>query len=84
MEHKKILDRLNRAQGQIEAIKKELHSGKGDCLSILRLHKAAHSALKKSAEAYVKEYALLCMQKGEHPDVMKETLEEVITSAFSM
>lgn len=84
--NKELIHRLNRAQGQIEAIKKSLASNDGpkDCLKTLRLLKAANNALKKFGEAYVSDHLKECIYNDVDKKEMEEGLQEVIQSAFSM
>lgn len=54
MENIELIHRLNRIQGQIEAVKKSIKiDDEKDCVKTLRLIKAANNALKKFGEAYV-------------------------------
>lgn len=84
MDTEKLIHRLSRAQGQVEAIKKILKTEEEhNCLDVLRLHKAAIQALKKSAEAYVQHYAQVCMSKKDAKE-MSVMLQEAIASAFTL
>lgn len=80
-----LIHRLNRAQGQIEAIKKNLLAGeKKDCLKTLRLLKAANNALKKFGEAYVAQHLSECLRNQTSPEEMEKGLQEVVYSAFTL
>lgn len=80
-----LIHRLNRAQGQIEALKKIVNSDQEqDCLETLRLIKAVNNALKKFGEAYVSEHLDQCIRNDVPKQQMQEGLQEVITSAFSL
>ena len=80
-----LIHRLNRAQGQIEAIKKSLATGtEKDCLKTLRLLKAANNALKKFGEAYVAQHLHECIRSGTSAEDMEKGLQEVVYSAFSL
>lgn len=80
-----LIHRLNRAQGQIEAIKKTLIAGEEkDCLKTLRLLKAANNALKKFGEAYVTQHLNECLRNQTLPEEMEKNLQEVIYSAFTL
>jgi len=80
-----LIHRLNRAQGQIEAIKKTLASGDDkDCLKTLRLLKAANNALKKFGEAYVAQHLHECIRSKVSPEEMEKGLQEVVYSAFTL
>ncbi len=85
MGNKALVNRLNRAQGQIEAIKKSLLSvEEKDCLTTIRQLKAAQNALKKFAEAYVAQHLDECMSKSSSSKQLKKGLQEVIQAAFSL
>lgn len=80
-----LIHRLNRAQGQIEAIKKSIQAGEEkDCVRTIRLVKAANNALKKFAEAYVSLHMEQCMAGGVPRKEMEEGLKETLASAFSL
>ncbi|MFN4152606.1 MAG: metal-sensitive transcriptional regulator, partial [Candidatus Sericytochromatia bacterium] len=60
--NQELIHRLNRAIGQLEAIKKTLASEEDkDCIKTIRLLKAANNAIKKFGEAYVNEHLSECM-----------------------
>lgn len=85
--NQELIHRLNRAIGQLEAIKKTLASDEEekDCIKTIRLLKAANNAIKKFGEAYVNEHLTECMLKEKSTkEEMKESLKEVISSAFTM
>jgi DNA-binding FrmR family transcriptional regulator len=78
-----LIHRLNRAQGQIEAIKRKLQSDQElDCVKTIQQVKAANNALKRFAEAYVQEHLDQCLRKGVSKREMEKGLQEVIASAF--
>lgn len=80
---KQLIHRINRVQGQIEAIRKRLISGEPmDCIETLRLIKAANNALKKFGEAYVSAHLKDCVRKGASKEELEEGLQEVVASAF--
>ena len=65
MENEKLVFRLNRVTGQIDAIKKQLKNNQDDdCLKVLQQLKASINALKKFGEAYMSEHLETCIQKG--------------------
>lgn len=85
MENTALIHRLNRAIGQIEAIKRGLAENQPkDCVKTLRLLKASSNALKKFGEAYVKEHLNDCMAENVDADEIAENLQEVIETAFSL
>ncbi len=84
-ENRDLINRLNRAQGQIEAIKKILESPDStDCLKTMQLLKAANNALKKFGEAYVERHLSECIHRGVPERELESNLKEVISSAFSL
>lgn len=84
MDNKDLIHRLNRAQGQIEAIKKTLlNDEKTDCIKTLRLLKASSSALKKFGEAYVTKHLEECILDDVPKAQIEKGLKEVISSAFN-
>lgn len=82
-DEKQLIHRLNRIQGQIEAIRKRLvNQEEMDCVETLRLVKAANNALKKFGEAYVTAHLHECFSKNVTPRELEAGLQEVVTSAF--
>lgn len=85
MENIELIHRLNRIQGQIEAVKKTLkNEDEKDCVKTLRLIKAANNALKKFGEAYVNVHLEECLNSEISKKDMEKNLKEVISSAFSL
>lgn len=85
MENTALVHRLNRAQGQIEAIKKLLESGKNkDCVKTLQQLKAAQNALKKFAQAFVHQHLDECLQSKPTQAKLKQGLMEVIEASFTL
>lgn len=83
--NKDLIHRLNRAQGQIQAIKKLLEANEAkDCVKVLRLIKASNNAMKKFGEAYVATHLTECIRNDVPKEQMEEGLQEVISSAFSL
>ncbi|MCZ8237026.1 MAG: metal-sensitive transcriptional regulator [Leptospiraceae bacterium] len=77
-----LLNRLNRIQGQIEALKKTVQSDELDCLKSMQLLKAATNALKKFGEAYVSKHLAECVKKRGNIHEMEKDLRDVISSSF--
>lgn len=83
MDNTELIHRLNRAQGQIEAIKKSLmNNEKTDCIKTLRLLKASSSALKKFGEAYVSKHLEECIAEDLPKPQIEKGLKEVVSAAF--
>ncbi len=74
---KKLINRLNRAEGQIQALRRMLQdSTNTDCKAFISQVKAARSALKGISEQYVLEHIHRCQAL---PKKAKETqIEEAI------
>jgi len=83
MSDKQLIHRLNRVQGQIEAIRKRLINEEPmDCVETLRLVKAANNALKKFGEAYVTHHLKECVRNDVSREELEQGLQDVISSAF--
>lgn len=85
MSNKDLVFRLNRAVGQIDAVRKKIEKGDdNDCINTLRQLKASINALKKFGEAYMTQHLEVCLSNGKSSDEMKENLKSVISGAFSL
>lgn len=85
MDSKELVHRLNRIQGQIDAIKRNIQEGEGDCAQNIRLLKAATNALKKFGQAYVESHLDHCLvSESIDRKTLDKDLREVVSSAFSM
>jgi DNA-binding FrmR family transcriptional regulator len=84
---KALLHRLNRIQGQIDALRNSItgtSARDGECLEHMRQIKAVHSGIKAFGEAYVRDYALACAKSESVSPRMRKTMEEVVSSAFTL
>lgn len=64
--HKKMIDRLSRAEGQVRALRALLESNKPhDCKKFITQVKAARSALKGVSEEYVIAHIHTCQSFSE-------------------
>jgi len=80
---KQLIHRLNRVQGQIEAIRKRIANNEPmECVETLRLIKAANNALKKFGEAYVSSHLKQCVRDNVSKEDLEQGLQEVVASAF--
>ncbi|MCC5814431.1 MAG: metal-sensitive transcriptional regulator [Leptospira sp.] len=77
-----LLNRLNRIQGQIEALKKNVSNPEADCMKTMQLLKAANNALKKFGEAYVSKHLEYCIRSKGNVTEMEQDLKNVISSSF--
>ena len=85
MMNEKLVNRLNRVSGQIEAIKKRVENGADeDCIEVLQQLKASINALKKFGEAYVSDHMSACMKQDMSKDEIQDNLRKVISGAFSL
>lgn len=79
-----LVHRINRIQGQLEALKRMVTSGEADCVKTIELTKAASNAMKKFAQAYVETHLDQCVeQKMAVKDVHTE-MRKVVHSSFSL
>jgi CsoR family transcriptional regulator, copper-sensing transcriptional repressor len=84
MNQLELIHRLNRIQGQIEAIKKNLIDQPNECKKNIQLLKAATNALKKFGQAYVEEHMEVCINSNVDIKTIESDLKNVISSAFSL
>lgn len=80
----KLIHRLNRIEGQIDAVRRAIEHGDADCLEQIHQIKATRSALKSFAEAYVEEYALACAKESHASPRLAPKLREVVSAAFAL
>lgn len=80
----RLVHRLNRIEGQIGAVRRAVAQGDADCLAQIRQIKAARSALKSFAEAYVEEYALACVEESRVSSRLTPKLRNIVTAAFTL
>ena len=83
MSKDKLIHRLNRANGQLEAVKRMVEND-ANCLETLQQLKASINALKKFGEAYTQDHLNDCLEKGMSTSEAKAALSSVITGAFSL
>ena len=85
MNDEKLVRRLNRAIGQIDAIRKKIESGKDkDCVKTLQQLKASINALKKFGEAYMSTHLETCLSVDTDRNQLKAQLDQVIKGVFSL
>lgn len=79
-----LVYRLNRAQGQIEALKRSLQSNEDiDCTKMLQQVKAVSQAMKKFAEAYMSQHMADCLQQDMAKRDIEKKLQIIMASAFN-
>lgn len=80
----RLVHRLNRIEGQIDAVRRAIEEGDADCLAQIRQIKAVRAALKSFAEAYVEEYALACAKASHASPRFAPKLREIVSAAFAL
>ncbi|GBF50132.1 metal-sensitive transcriptional repressor [Leptospira ryugenii] len=83
-EKTKLIHRLNRIQGQVEAIKRSILEEEKDCEKAILLLKAANQAMKKFGEAYIQEYMASCFQEKKNQASIESDIKKAIKAAFSL
>lgn len=86
---KKLINRLNRLQGQIEAIKKRIvaqseNKESVDCMEIVSLIKASQGALRTFTESYMQEYMEKCMDTNMSKRDLEKKMSQLIKSVFEV
>jgi len=76
--------RLSRIIGQLQGLQKKVNSGESNCVADIAQVKAARNALWKFAEAYVAVHLAECMAEKKPAAELRENLQAVIQSAFSV
>ncbi len=84
MEKKELIHRLNRIQGQIEAVRRMLESEETDCKKTIELVKASSNALKKFAQAYMESHIEDCLAENRKVKDIKKDLKEVVAASFTL
>ena len=80
-----LISRLNRIQGQLESIKRNLESNtEMECIKTMHLIKAANNGLKKFGEAYVSNHMDECMNGKLPKKNIEKELKSVIEAAFTL
>ncbi|MDF3819363.1 metal-sensing transcriptional repressor [Leptospira sp. 96542] len=79
----KLIHRINRIQGQLEAIKNTIIEEEKDCEKAILLLKAAHQAMKKFGEAYIQDYVETCFKEKKPIQNMEVDVKKAISAAFS-
>jgi len=82
MKNEKLIHRLSRIQGQIEAIKRSLIAETDDCARTIEQVKASSQGLKKFAQAYVENHLEACVLRGTSVQAVHNDLGKVIQASF--
>lgn len=81
-----LIVRLNRIEGQVQALKAALERGAADadCAQTLYQVKAAANALKRFGEAFTREYARHCLAENMSRARLAHHIDGIISSAFAL
>jgi len=80
-----LVQRLNRIEGQIGALKRSLEkTDTNDCTQTLFQLKAATNGLKRFGEAFAREYAKRCMKEGKSATQLSKDIDQIISTAFTL
>ncbi len=86
LKNKQLIFRLNRAIGQIEAIKREMYKRpeEQDCLKTFQQLKASINALKKFGEIYMGEHLEDCLNQGASKEDIAKNLKPILNGVFKL
>ncbi len=73
-----VVSRLNRIQGQINAVKR-MYEEEDDCVSVVQQIQAARSAMAKVAQILLSDEASRCVEKGD-----TKKLKQVVDRTFKV
>ena len=84
--NKELIHRLNRAIGQIEAIKRDLseNAQDQDCVKTFNQLKASINALKKFGQTYMSEHLDECLEQGINKDEISKNLKPILNGIFNL
>ena len=84
--NKELIHRLNRAIGQIEAIKRDLSENPHDqdCVKTFNQLKASINALKKFGQTYMSEHLDECLEQGINKDEISKNLKPILNGIFNL
>lgn len=82
---RELVQRLNRVEGQINALKRSLEEGNtDDCTQTLYQLKAATNGLKRFGEAFARAYAKQCIREGKGAAHLTARVDQIISTAFTL
>ena len=86
LENKHLIFRLNRAIGQIEAIKRDLSKNpeEQDCVKTFNQLKASINALKKFGQVYMSEHLDECLEQGVDKKEISKNLKPILNGIFKL
>ena len=84
--NKELIHRLNRAIGQIEAIKRDLSENPQDqdCVKTFNQLKASINALKKFGQTYMSNHLDECLEQGIDKDEISKNLKPILNGIFNL
>ena len=84
--NKALINRLNRAIGQIEAIKNDLSMNPEDqnCVQTFNQLKASINALKKFGQTYMEEHLDDCLEQGIDKEEIAKNLKPILNGIFNL
>ena len=84
--NKELIHRLNRAIGQIEAIKRDLSENpqNQDGVKTFNQLKASINALKKFGQTYMSEHLDECLEQGINKDEISKNLKPILNGIFNL
>ena len=84
--NKELIHRLNRAIGQIEAIKRDLSENpkNQDCVKTFNQLKASINALKKFGQTYMTEHLDECFEQGINKEEISKNLKPILNGIFNL
>ena len=86
LKNKHLIFRLNRAIGQIEAIKRDLSENPQDqdCVKTFNQLKASINALKKFGQTYMSDHLDECLEQGIEKDEISKNLKPILNGIFNL
>ena len=86
LKNKHLIIRLNRAIGQIEAIKRDLSNDQEeqDCVKTFNQLKASINALKKFGQIYMSEHLDECLEQGVNKEEISKNLKPILNGIFKL
>tara|TARA_B100000927_G_scaffold269992_1_gene245783 strand:+ start:508 stop:798 length:291 start_codon:yes stop_codon:yes gene_type:complete len=86
LKNKHLIFRLNRAIGQIEAIKRDLSNSQEeqDCVKTFNQLKASINALKKFGQVYMSEHLEECLDQGIDKEEISRNLKPILNGIFNL
>ena len=86
LKNKHLIFRLNRAIGQIEAIKRDLltNQKEQDCVKTFNQLKASINALKKFGQIYMSEHLDECLEQGVDKEEISKNLKPILNGIFKL